>query len=234
MVGRARRHRLAWSTYSSHIRNHILPRWSGTALGDIARIKVKTWVNKTLRASLADKSAKDVLVLFSQILAEAVDEGLIGSNPCRKLRINFEDEPPRPHASTDEVDALAGRMHPDDGLRRESRVGTAEHRDALSRSTAYARDLAHRARRTTHPAAGTDGTQAQGHRRQLLACDEGDDRSDVGSAPTAVGARRWMALESGASGLNTLGTANVFMGPCSAFAPRQRKRPADEIIDRPV
>src|SRR3954470_14671515 len=26
------------ATYDSHIRNHILPRWSGTALGDIARM----------------------------------------------------------------------------------------------------------------------------------------------------------------------------------------------------
>jgi hypothetical protein len=39
---------MTWSTYSSHIRNHILPQWSGTAIGDIARIKVKGWVNNTL------------------------------------------------------------------------------------------------------------------------------------------------------------------------------------------
>jgi integrase len=107
---------MTWSTYDSHIRNHILPRWSGTAVGDIERIKVKGWVNKTLRHKLADKSAKDVLVLFSMILGEAVDEGLIGVSPCRKLRINFDDRPERPHAITDEVDALAGRMEPDDGL----------------------------------------------------------------------------------------------------------------------
>jgi integrase len=107
---------MTWSTYDSHIRNHILPRWSGTAVGDIERIKVKGWVNKTLRHKLADKSAKDILVLFSMILGEAVDEGLIGANPCRKLRINFDDRPERPHATTGEVDALAGRMQPDDGL----------------------------------------------------------------------------------------------------------------------
>jgi hypothetical protein len=29
------------ATYDSHIRNHILPRWSGTPLGDIQRIAVK-------------------------------------------------------------------------------------------------------------------------------------------------------------------------------------------------
>lgn len=50
------------------------------------------------------------------ILGEAVDEGLIGANPCRKLRISFEDRPERPHAATAEVDALAGRMSPDVGL----------------------------------------------------------------------------------------------------------------------
>ncbi|WP_394617402.1 tyrosine-type recombinase/integrase [Lentzea sp. JNUCC 0626] len=107
---------MTWSTYSSHLRNHILPFWTGTGLGDIERIRVKGWVNKTLRSTLADKSAKDILVLFSQIVGEAVNEGLIGSNPCHKLRINFTDSPERPHASTDEVDAIAGRMDPDDGL----------------------------------------------------------------------------------------------------------------------
>lgn len=105
-----------WTKYQSHLRTHILPFWSGTALGDIERIEVKGWVNKTLRSKLADKSARDVLKLFSQIIGEAVDEKLIGSNPCRKLRIVFADSPERPHATTDEVDALAARMHPDDGL----------------------------------------------------------------------------------------------------------------------
>lgn len=112
-------HRVAditWATYDSHIRNHILPRWSGSAVGDIARIAVKGWVNKTLRPKLSDKSTQDILVLFSMILGEAVDEGLIGANPCRKLRITFDDRPERPHATTDEVDALAGRMSPDNGL----------------------------------------------------------------------------------------------------------------------
>lgn len=105
-----------WAKYDGHIRNHILPRWSGTALGDIARIAVKGWVNKTLRANLGDKTVQDILILFSMIVGEAVDEGLIGANPCRKLRISFEDRPERPHAATDEVDALAGRMTPDNGL----------------------------------------------------------------------------------------------------------------------
>ncbi|RJQ87221.1 tyrosine-type recombinase/integrase [Amycolatopsis panacis] len=108
-------HRVAditWAACDSHIR----PRWSGSAVGDIPRIAVKGWVNKTLRPTLSDKSTQDILVVFSMILGEAVDEGLIGANPCRKLRITFADRPERPHATTDEVDALAGRMSPDNGL----------------------------------------------------------------------------------------------------------------------
>ncbi|MFB9902900.1 tyrosine-type recombinase/integrase [Allokutzneria oryzae] len=46
------------------------------------------------------------------IMGEAVDEGLIGANPCRKLRIDVGDRPERPQASPDEVDALAGRVSP--------------------------------------------------------------------------------------------------------------------------
>ncbi len=104
------------ATYDSHIRNHILPRWSGTALGDIQRIAVKGWVNNQLRRRLADKSCQDVLVLFSMILGEAVDEGLIGANPCRKLRITFAERPERPHATPAEVVIISARMAPAAGL----------------------------------------------------------------------------------------------------------------------
>ena len=47
-----------WAKYDAHIRNHILNRWSGTALGDIQRITVKAWVNKTLRGTLSDKPCR--------------------------------------------------------------------------------------------------------------------------------------------------------------------------------
>ena len=104
------------ATYDSHIRNHILPRWSGTAVGDIARIAVKGWVNNQLRRTLSDKSCQDILVLFSMILGEAVDEGLIGTNPCRKLRITFTERPERPHATPDEVVAISARMPTGAGL----------------------------------------------------------------------------------------------------------------------
>ncbi|MBC8091338.1 MAG: tyrosine-type recombinase/integrase [Pseudonocardia sp.] len=49
-------------------------------------------------------------MLFSMILGEAVDEGLIGANPCRKLRVTFTERPERPHATPDEVVVISARM----------------------------------------------------------------------------------------------------------------------------
>ncbi|MGO1056462.1 hypothetical protein [Crossiella sp. CA198] len=72
-------------------------------------------MNKKLRPALADKSAKDILGLFSAICGEAADEQLIGPNPCRKLRINFGHRPERTYAITHEIDTLAGRKEPDAG-----------------------------------------------------------------------------------------------------------------------
>ena len=76
---------------------------------------VKAWV-KTLRATLAEKSVADVVGLLSMILGEAVDEGLLGANPCRKLRINTGHRPERPHATPDEVATLATRVSPDNAV----------------------------------------------------------------------------------------------------------------------
>jgi integrase len=98
-----------WAKYDSHLRNHILPRFADVTLGDVKRIVVKGWV-KTLRRSLAESSVGDVVTLLSMILGEAVDEDLIGSNPCLRLRVNIGDPPERPHATPDEVDALAARV----------------------------------------------------------------------------------------------------------------------------
>jgi hypothetical protein len=91
------------NTYDSHLRNHILPRFADMPLGEVQRMTVKAWV-KTLRATLAEKSVSDVAGLLSMILGEAVDEGLLGANPCRKLALL-----PYPWASAGVPRSLRGR-----------------------------------------------------------------------------------------------------------------------------
>ncbi|WP_211269297.1 N-terminal phage integrase SAM-like domain-containing protein [Saccharothrix syringae] len=76
--------------YDSHLRNHVLPKFGDTPLKEISRMTVKGWV-KTLRRSLAERTVGDVVTLLSMLLGDAVDEGLIGANPCRRLRLDTGD-----------------------------------------------------------------------------------------------------------------------------------------------
>ncbi|MFC4857381.1 site-specific integrase [Actinophytocola glycyrrhizae] len=69
---------------------------------------VKAWV-KALRRSLAEPTVQDVVSLFSTIMNEAVDEGLIAANPCRRLRINTGAGDERPVATPEQVSMIAGR-----------------------------------------------------------------------------------------------------------------------------
>jgi integrase len=104
-----------WAKYQSHLRNHILPRFGATTLGEINRMAIKAWV-KTLRRTLAEPTVADVVTMLSMVLGEAVEEGLIGANPCRKLRINVTGNPERPHAQPWQVLRIAQRCRPTNTL----------------------------------------------------------------------------------------------------------------------
>jgi len=96
----------------SHLRNHIRPKFGDTPLAEIRRMVAKAWV-KTLRRRLADSTVADVVSLLSMMLGEAVEEGLIGANPCRKLRINLTGVE-RPHAQPEQISRIADRCSPSD------------------------------------------------------------------------------------------------------------------------
>ncbi|MFC4857947.1 hypothetical protein [Actinophytocola glycyrrhizae] len=97
-----------WAKYDSHLRNHILPRFGDSEPGKIGRMTVKAWV-KALRRALAEPTVQDVVSPFSTIMNEAVDEGLIAANPCRRLRINTGAGDERPTAIPEQVALIAGR-----------------------------------------------------------------------------------------------------------------------------
>lgn len=69
-------------------------------------------LDQDLRRSLAGRTVGDVVTLLSMLLGDAVDEGLIGANPCRRLRIDTGDHDERPHASPWQVRAIAQRCCP--------------------------------------------------------------------------------------------------------------------------
>jgi integrase len=104
-----------WAKYDAHLRNHILPRFGAMALCEVSRMTVKGWV-KSLRRSLAEATVADVVSLLSTIFNEAVDEGLIGANPCRRLRVHTGEQGERPHASAAQIPVLTARASFMDGV----------------------------------------------------------------------------------------------------------------------
>jgi integrase len=98
-----------WSAYRSHLRLHILPRLGRLQLVAIRRHHVKTLI-LDLKKKLAPRSTADVITVLSMVLQEAVEDRRIPFNPCRGVRVNTGARPERPHATTEQVAAIAARM----------------------------------------------------------------------------------------------------------------------------
>ena len=100
--------------YRGYLRNHILPRWGGTALGEIGALAVTAWV-KQLRRDYAAATVATIVCVFSMILDDAVDERLIPANPVhrRRRRGRRRDHHPagreRVWATPEQVLAIAGQ-----------------------------------------------------------------------------------------------------------------------------
>ncbi|SFQ74749.1 Site-specific recombinase XerD [Amycolatopsis arida] len=100
-----------WAKYQSHLRNHILPKFGETPLGELSRIRIKSWV-KVLRRQLSDATVADVVTLLSMILGEAAEETLISTNPCRRLGVRLTPSARRSIAAPWQVERIARRAGP--------------------------------------------------------------------------------------------------------------------------
>lgn len=69
----------------AYLRNHILPRWGTTPLGDISALAVTGWI-KQLRQRFAASTVAGFVTVFSMLLDDAVDEHLIPTNPVHRQR----------------------------------------------------------------------------------------------------------------------------------------------------
>jgi integrase len=105
-----------WAAYRSHLRIHILPRLGHLQVVAIRRQHVKALIVE-LRKTLAARSAADVVMVLSMVLQEAVEDRRIPFNPCRGVRVATSGRPERPHATVEQVAAIAARVRrPIDGL----------------------------------------------------------------------------------------------------------------------
>ncbi|WP_371677846.1 tyrosine-type recombinase/integrase [Streptomyces sp. NBC_01276] len=71
--------------YRHHIEEHLLPEFGDMALGGVLRSDVDRW-EKAEKSEYAASSVKTWRATLHLILADAVDEGLITSNPATKRR----------------------------------------------------------------------------------------------------------------------------------------------------
>ncbi|HEV2780376.1 MAG TPA: LacI family DNA-binding transcriptional regulator [Actinophytocola sp.] len=69
-----------------HIEEHLLPEFEHRALAEILRADVDAWERKEKAAGYADSSVRTWRGTLHVILEDAVEEGLIGTNPARRRR----------------------------------------------------------------------------------------------------------------------------------------------------
>jgi integrase len=75
-----------YAQYRSLINNHILPRWGATALGELSGSTINVWASGLRRAGYADSTVVTIVKVLSMMLADAVQERLIPTNPVRAQR----------------------------------------------------------------------------------------------------------------------------------------------------
>ncbi|WP_165845483.1 tyrosine-type recombinase/integrase [Streptacidiphilus pinicola] len=69
--------------YKSLTKNHLIPRWGAVPLTDISPSQVQVWV-KDLYTTHTPSTVSAIRKLLALILTDAVEEGLLTTNPVRK------------------------------------------------------------------------------------------------------------------------------------------------------
>jgi integrase len=98
--------------YESNLKLHILPVLGEIELRKLNTSVVRQWHAELIESKSRDKAAKCYRLLRS-ILATAVEDRLIASNPAAIKKAGIERHPERPIATVAEVLALAAAIEPE-------------------------------------------------------------------------------------------------------------------------
>ncbi len=99
--------------YEGELRLHILPVLGDLELSQLSSGRVRTWHADMLTGDRPGKSTvAKCYRLISSIMATALEDGLIGRNPCVLKNAGVERPRERPIATVDEVFALAEAIEP--------------------------------------------------------------------------------------------------------------------------
>ncbi len=72
--------------YESLLRSCIEPTFGVTLLGDVQKIAVREWVASMTSRGLSASRVRHALIVLSQVMAAAVEDGLVDSHPCTGVR----------------------------------------------------------------------------------------------------------------------------------------------------
>ncbi len=97
-------------TYEGQLRLHILPVLGSLPMCNLTPAAVRRWRNGLLRSELSPNTVAKCYRLLNSICTTAVEDGLIGSNPCSVPKGGVERAAERPTASVEEIWAAADAM----------------------------------------------------------------------------------------------------------------------------
>ncbi|HEU5033396.1 MAG TPA: site-specific integrase [Mycobacteriales bacterium] len=98
--------------YQGLLRRHILPTFGPVHLNRISSAAVRSWHASLRQRGVGDTTVAKSYRLLKGILNTAVEDDLIGRNPCRLRRAGAERPEERRPPSLAEVDAIAAAIEP--------------------------------------------------------------------------------------------------------------------------
>jgi integrase len=96
--------------YDGLLRLHVLPTLGRFSLVDLSPARIRSWRSSLLNRGVGEVTAAKAYRLLRTILATAVEDRLIRTNPCQIKGAAVERSPERPTLSVPEVYALADAM----------------------------------------------------------------------------------------------------------------------------
>ncbi|MEU9167642.1 integrase [Streptomyces sp. NPDC048420] len=76
---------LRWRTIDGILRNHIVPYWGETSVGDIKASDYRAWsLHLDAQPGVGDAYAREIRLVFSMIMDDAVDDSLRAESPVKK------------------------------------------------------------------------------------------------------------------------------------------------------
>ena len=86
---------------------HVLPHWKDREVGTIRPSMVRSWVSAKVADGVGVTVLERALGILRQILAQAVEDRRLPSNPCDNVRVPRREHSPRGYLTHQQVEALA-------------------------------------------------------------------------------------------------------------------------------